>query len=58
MYTVMKEIPVEIQRKNQIVIVLINNAKEKALVKRSLEKIGIVSQFLLVNTMNRLYLAN
>ena len=34
MYTVMKEIPVEIQRKNQIVIVLLNDPKEKALVKR------------------------
>jgi hypothetical protein len=34
MYTVMKEIPVEIQKKNQIVIVLLNDPKEKALVKR------------------------
>jgi hypothetical protein len=41
--------------KNKIVIVLLNDSKEKALVKRSLEKLGIVSQFLLVNTMNQLY---
>ena len=34
MYTVMKEIPVEIQKKNQIVIVLLNDQKDKALVKR------------------------
>ncbi len=48
-------IPKEIQKKNKIVIVLLNDSKEKALVKRSLEKLGIVSQFLLVNTMNQLY---
>ena len=55
MYTIMKDIPKEIQVKNKIVIVLIKDAKEKALVKRSLEKLGIVSQFLLVGTMNQLY---
>lgn len=54
MLAVMK-IPREIQTKNKIVIVLLNDSKEKALVKRSLEKLGIVSQFLLVNTMNQLY---
>ncbi len=39
----MKEIPIEIQKKNKIVIVLLKDEKEKPLVKRQLEKLGIVS---------------
>jgi hypothetical protein len=34
MFTVMKEVPVEIQKKNQIVIVLLSDSSEKGLVKR------------------------
>ena len=34
MFTIMNEVPLDIQKKNQIVIVLLKDEKEKALVKR------------------------
>jgi len=34
MFTIMNEVPRDIQKKNQIVIVLLKDEKEKALVKR------------------------